>query len=103
MLPKPLRLDSKLIPMVARKGRRLGNELVDIRLLGGSDFTSPKFAIVTSKKLSGSAVVRNRIRRRLRAALLELQSQGKLRSGLHLIMPRSTSLEDLELDQLIDL
>lgn len=36
----------------------------------------------------GTAVVRNRVRRRLRAVIRELESEGRLTSGLHLVGAR---------------
>lgn len=96
MLPKQYRLPAKLIPLLARKGKRLGNETVDIRYLPGEGF---QFAISISTKVSKSAVVRNRIRRRLRAMLLKTITASKLPTGKYLLIVKSIEIENWELGQ----
>ncbi|MBL8014575.1 MAG: ribonuclease P protein component [Candidatus Doudnabacteria bacterium] len=93
MLPKQYRLDPKLIPLVARKGKRVSNEFLDIRVLGGGEV--PQFAISISVKVSKSAVIRNRIRRRIRPILLELASSGKITPGKYLLIAKSAELADI--------
>lgn len=99
MLPKQYRLDPKQIPLIARKGKRMGNEFLDVRFLGGGD--TPQFAISISVKVSKSAVTRNRIRRRLRPILLELVSAGKITPGKYLLIVKSAELEQFSQQQLL--
>lgn len=96
MLPKQYRLDPKLIPLVARKGRKFPHELLDIRYLAEGDI--PQFAISVSLKVSKNAVVRNTVRRQLRPAIMELVNQGKVKPGKYLLVTKSEKL--LETDSL---
>lgn len=90
MLPKQYRLDPKLIPLIARKGKKFSHELMDIRYLPEGDI--PQFAISVSLKVSKNATVRNGIRRKLRPAIVELASQNKFKPGKYLLITKSADL-----------
>lgn len=91
MLPKALRLPSAEIPLLARKGNRSGNQYLDIRTL---PFDSTQYAISISVKVDKRAAVRNRIKRRIRVAIIHLAQEGKLPKGKHLIVVKSAELAD---------
>jgi ribonuclease P protein component len=102
MLPRNLRLPATEIPLLARKGKRFSNDLVELRVWYDEQLTTPQFAIVTSKKLSPKATVRNLIRRRVRAAVADLVKAGSFKPAKYLILCRSLSLEEIEFTTLID-
>jgi ribonuclease P protein component len=64
--------------------------------------TAPPRAGFAVGRTVGGAVVRNRIRRRLRAALRELQAQGRLPTGTYLVGGRA-ELAELPWRELVDL
>jgi ribonuclease P protein component len=71
-------------------GRRARHGLVSVTYLGPSDGeTNPPRAGFAISKAAGGAVTRNRIKRRLRAALRELQRDGALPNGTYLITGRT--------------
>ena len=57
------------IKQVFRSGRILRNRLFTTKYMFNTRRRSPRYAVVVSKKIAKSAVVRNRIRRRLYEAL----------------------------------
>lgn len=74
MLPKKFRLSREEFKDVMNgggmsSGKMMGILLVDQRSKIKDQSDSPKAGIVVSKKLSNKAVVRNKLKRRLRAAL----------------------------------
>lgn len=99
MLPKQYRLDPKLIPVVARKGKKISHELLDIRVLYEGD--TPQFAISVSVKVSKNAVVRNTIRRKLRPVIMELVEEGKIKPGKYLLITKSDKLTGTDLSILL--
>lgn len=54
--------------LAARKGRRLGGPFFFIEALNRNDAAPPRYGLTVTRKI-GNAVVRNRIRRRLREAI----------------------------------
>lgn len=93
MLPEQHRLPSKEIAFVARKGQRLGNSLLDIRRVQQPNSTEVKVAITVPIRVSKKAVVRNRIRRRLKAGVMSLIKSSQLAPGKYLILGTSSDLE----------
>lgn len=79
MLPAPHRLTTPdQFRTVVRRGRRRGSSTLVVHLLTGSgDAAAPRAGFVVSKAV-GSAVVRNRVKRRLR----------------HLVVPHLATLPD---------
>lgn len=64
MISKEHRLNKKQLGNVMTKGRRFRGDLFDIKYLQSD---SSKIGIIISKKVNKSAVVRNKIRRKLKA------------------------------------
>lgn len=110
MLPKTLRLNSIEIPTVARKGRLIQLGGLDVRVLpiAATDQISsqdtklttdttllPKFAVSISVNISKKATVRNRIKRKLHAALIRLNQEGTFAPQRYLLIVRSVELEKL--------
>ncbi len=62
---------------------------LSVRYLPPLDPATPPRAAFAVGKAAGGAVVRNRIRRRLRAALRQLQADGALPGGAYLIGGRA--------------
>ncbi len=77
---------------------------LSVRFTAATDLTAPPRAAFAIGKASGGAVTRNRIRRRLRAALRDLQVRGVLPAGSYLIggraelasLPWSALVSDLD-------
>jgi ribonuclease P protein component len=92
MLPKEYRLPAKEIPEIARKGKRLAGEFMDIKAWYATTLEHPQFAISISKKIDKRAVVRNLIRRKLRAAILEILRLQNIPPGKYLILVKSDEL-----------
>ena len=70
-----------------RRGRRARRGAVAVTWLApepSAPPTPPRVAFATGKAVGGS-VRRNRVRRRIRAALWELQAQGRLPRGSYLL------------------
>lgn len=100
MLNSKLKLNANEIAGIARKGKRFQGELFDVKVWWDNNLENPEFAISISKKIDARAVIRNRIKRKLRAAISDL-SKEKVRKGKFLIVVRSvklsvTSVEDIK-------
>lgn len=65
---EPARLKTRPQFLAARKGRRLGGPFFFIEALDRGDADAPRYGLTVTRKI-GNAVVRNRIRRRLREAI----------------------------------
>lgn len=76
MLAKRLRLTSGLFTEVFTKGRISYSEHFLIRVLV-TNLSYSRFSVVVSKKISGSAVGRNKIRRLVYTALQDIVSEVK--------------------------
>jgi len=82
--------DRQTFVMLREHGRRGRHGAVSVTYLGptGSSVAEPPRVAFAVGKSVGGAVVRNRIRRRLRAALRELQAAGALPAGSYLLSTR---------------
>ncbi|HEV2809869.1 MAG TPA: ribonuclease P protein component [Acidimicrobiales bacterium] len=68
-----------------RRGRRCRSGPLNVVRLDRPASGPPRVAYAVGRQV-GSAVVRNRVRRRLRAAAAELAATGELRSGSYLVV-----------------
>ena len=85
-----------------RRGHRVRRGPISLTWLGpdpAAPPTPPRVAFAVGKDVGG-AVARNRIRRRLRAALRELQRSGRLPAGTYLVGAR-TPVGEMGWDDLI--
>jgi ribonuclease P protein component len=85
--PRLWRVSDRATFQALRGGRRVRRGPVSVTFLAPADAPSsapPRVAFAVGKG-SGGAVVRNRIRRRLRAALRDLQVRGGLPAGVYLL------------------
>ncbi len=95
------RISDRATFQALRAGRRARRGAISVTYLPGS--TPPRVGFAVGRG-AGGAVVRNRIRRRLRAALRELQGRGALPPGAYLVggtgdlarLPWSALCVDLE-------
>jgi ribonuclease P protein component len=95
--------DRRTFQALRERGRRARRGPLVVTWLApapGED-TPPRAAFALGRNLGG-AVLRNRIRRRLRAALRELQSEGRLPAGTYLVGGRA-ELADLPWADLVEL
>lgn len=106
MLPSQYRLPSSEIAHIAKTGKNIySSELFFIKWIS-YEVTSPsQWAISVGLKVSKSAVVRNRIKRLFRAAILQTAqyADGNKFSGKFLIVARSVAIYELTSTQLADI
>ncbi|MET0903637.1 MAG: ribonuclease P protein component [Acidimicrobiales bacterium] len=78
--------DRRTFQTLRQNGRRIRRGPLAVTWLAPSPgSTAPPRAGFALGRSVGGAVLRNRIRRRLRAALRELQAQGRLPAGTYLL------------------
>lgn len=94
MFKSHLRLNPKEIPVIAKKGKRYSSELLDIKIWFDSNLENSQFAISISTKIDKRAVVRNKIKRKLRVAIHELEKENYFKKGKYLIIVRSDKLKE---------
>jgi len=92
MLPKQYRLNTNEIAQVAKMGKRLQSELFVIKVWWDNSLEYPQFALAVGLKVSKSAVVRNTIKRKFRAALIEILKDSQPRKGKYLIIAKTPGL-----------
>ena len=95
MLPKEYRLVTKEIPQVAKMGKRLSSDLFDVKVWWDNSLDYPKFALAVGLKVSKSAVIRNTIKRKFRAALIEILKENQPKKGKYLIIAKSSDLSSI--------
>ncbi len=96
MLNKKLRLPSKEIVQIARKGKRLAGELFDVKVWYEDTLENPLMTISISTKIDKRATVRNKIKRKIRAVWAEILKSEKVRKGKYLIILKNSALAELE-------
>ena len=78
--------DRRTFQALRQNGRRVRRGPLTVTWLApAADDTTPPRAAFALGRAIGGAVVRNRVRRRLRAALRELQADGRLPAGTYLL------------------
>lgn len=103
MLVKKLRLsDRHDIDLVKKNGKLLFTPHFSILIYQGENVTSTKFGVITSKKLSNSAVVRNEIKRKANRIYLPFQNTLSKDSYL-LMLPTKTFYQAGEPQLLADI
>lgn len=80
MIPRRFRLQThQAFPQIYSRGKRRSGSLMGLTYLPrfslGTEIPSSQIAVVVSKKVSRRATQRNRVKRRIRAALYPLLSQ----------------------------
>lgn len=74
MLPRHARVHTRAdIERVMRKGRTLSSPFFAVKIVSRGDGALPRFGFIVSNKISKRAVVRNRIKRRLREQMRRRQ------------------------------
>ena len=98
MLPKANRLTKKTdFDLVFKKGESLKNDSLIFKILN-NHLTGPRFGFVVSKKVSNKATVSNKIKRRLRKAVLDnLKSVKKSVDVVVVTLPGIEKKEFLEI------
>jgi len=97
MLPKSNRLPRKLFPELLKASRFANSQAFSLRFSDGTVFNRPHIAVSVSKKISKSAVVRNRVRRRVYSLLRPILSMLVPRAYLFVVKP---GVEKLKIDVL---
>ena len=96
--------DRRTFQALRRQGRRARRGPLAVTWLApvpGTPVTPPRAGFAVGKA-TGGAVVRNRVRRRLRAALRQLISEGRLPAGTYLLGGDGT-LATMPWDALVEL
>lgn len=92
MLKKEQRLKTKDIPHLARKGKKIVTDGFEMRVWWDNKI-SPAFSISVSTALDKRAVIRNKVKRRFKVAVLELQKNNyRFRNGKYLIIVRNLNV-----------
>lgn len=103
--PQVWRISDRATFEALRSGRRIRRGAISVTFVPplAARPTPPRVAFAVGKTIGG-AVVRNRVRRRLRAAVRTLQQQGRLPAGAYLLggtaelarLPWSALMSDLD-------
>jgi ribonuclease P protein component len=99
MLSKNQRLKTKDVKLISQKGQKIETSYFNIKYLVNSDHKTSKFAVNVSKKIHKRAVVRNKIKRRIKAAIINIQNQ-KSKHASFVINVRSLELFSVDFNQL---
>lgn len=83
---KELKLNSKDIGIILKKGKRLVLKNMDVRIWWDNLIKNPLFAVSISTKVDKRATVRNRIKRLIRQAFFELTREDKIRKGKYVFI-----------------
>ena len=105
MLSKQYRIPKTEIPHVVRRGKRSHIRTKDTNLVTISrwfhdELEHPRFAFIVSKEIDKRAVVRNRIKRRLRAIIYHILQEGKLRTGDYALLVKSVDVAEMDFEEL---
>ncbi|MEO6729336.1 MAG: ribonuclease P protein component [Candidatus Dojkabacteria bacterium] len=96
MLNKKLRLPSKEIVAIARKGKRITGELFDTKVWYDNTLENPLMTISISTKIDKRATVRNKIKRKIRAVWAEILDKETMKNGKYLIIVKNSALAELD-------
>jgi ribonuclease P protein component len=100
-MPKAVgRMTKRAEFIAARRGRRLNGPSFFIEALDRGDAAPPRVGLTVTKKV-GNAVVRNRIRRRLREAI-RLDTQADMAPGIDYVVVARRDVLTLPFEQLKD-
>lgn len=94
------RLPREHIPEVVKKGKRYHGALVSLHVLPLEHADGARFAFVVSKKVARKAVLRNRIRRRMREATRGLLD--RIRPGLGIVLVGKKEIRDVSLHDIAE-
>lgn len=98
MLPRPLRLSAQRdFARVFRKGVSVSTPFFYVRLLP-SPLSNLRVGVVVSNKISKKATIRNRIKRRLRAASYE--ERGRIGIPADIVIISKPSIVDATYEQI---
>lgn len=98
MIGKNNRISKKNIPNIVRRGKRFSSEGFDLKVWFDNSLESPRFTVIISKKIHKSAVKRNQIKRRFRAAIFEIlkENQNMFSRANYIVIIRSSDLLDFK-------
>lgn len=102
MLSKEYRLETRFIPVIAKKGKRISSELFDLKILESQNNKNPKFVFIVSKKVHKSSVKRNRIKRIFRAAIRDLTKVNYFEISNYMFFIKSPNLVSMSKRDLQD-
>jgi len=97
MLPKNSRLPRELFPELLKTSKYVNSTAFSLRFSNVSSFSRPRVAVSVSKKISKSAVVRNRVRRRVYSILRSLILQISNGAYLFVVKP---GVEKLDIEKI---
>lgn len=97
---KTLRLDPKEIPFISRKGLRIVQPHMDIRVWRDNNLEYPLFSVSISTKVDKRATVRNKIKRKIRVVFFDLSKQGIVKKGKYVLIVKNRELLNMNLDEI---
>jgi ribonuclease P protein component len=83
-----------------KHGKALKGSLLSLKYKEGSG-KKPKFAVVVSKKVSNSAVKRNKVKRRVREVVRVLVKDGRVK-GLSCVVITNRDILDKSVDEILE-
>lgn len=75
MLKRTQRLKTKEVAFISHRGKRVENDYFFAKIWFDANLTGSKYAVNVSKKISKNATVRNKIKRRVKSAILLLENK----------------------------
>ena len=100
MLKKDQRLKTRDIPHLARKGKKIVSDGFEVRVWWDNKI-KPAFSISISTALDKRAVVRNKVKRKFKVTILDLQKNKYVfRNGKYLFIIRDLKVLDFNTAEL---
>jgi ribonuclease P protein component len=84
MLPKENRLPGHAFILVKKRGRTLRSKNLTLKVLGERGEDPSRIGIIISTKVSKKAVVRNKIKRRIKESVLKILP--KIKNGFDIVL-----------------
>ena len=96
MINKSYRISKKNIPVFVKRGKRFSSELFDIKVWYDDKLPHSLFTIIISTKIDKRAVVRNTIKRKVRASIYALLEESFFRKGNYIFLIKDVKINELK-------
>jgi ribonuclease P protein component len=104
MLDKTYRIPKQNIPQIVRQGKKLTCNYFDLKFWYDNSLDHPLFAFIVSTKIDKRAVVRNTIKRKLRASVYSLIKSGfTFRNGNYIFLVRNVEISKLKSQEIAEI
>lgn len=103
MLSAKYRIPKSHILDVIKKGNTKIGEGFYIKYILDDAIANSLYSFSVSTKVSKSSVIRNRLKRLFKAAVCELETEGKLKKGSYAFVIKSSELRNLKSDEVVSM